>query len=186
MISFGCSEAEGKLLVTGANFQAAKGRRGEAIGLYMKALEHGAAAPYAEYGLGVAFMEMGEDAAADGRFAESLRLLESEPAGLHRELRYRNHYARGMVFFSKGDFSGAADSFRDALRVSPGRPEAMRNLELSLMSLERDGAAGAGTGEVGGETEAMTLMFEYIRQREVEQWKSREWPEEEHEPGNDR
>jgi len=182
----GCSGAEGKLLVTRANFQAARGMRGDAINLYMRALEHETAAPYAEYGLGLLFLGMGEDAAAAARFAETQRLLETEPAGLHRELRYRNHYARGMVFFGSGDFPGAAASFRDALRVSGGRLEAMRNLELSLKSVEAKNSAAAGPGEGGGVTEATTPVFEYVRQKEVEQWKSREWPEEEHEPGDDR
>ncbi|MCL2599992.1 MAG: tetratricopeptide repeat protein, partial [Treponema sp.] len=117
------------------------------------------------------------------------RILETQPDTLHRELRYRNHYNTGMVLFSKGDFAGAADSFRQALRVNSGRLEAMRNLELSLMSIEREGASGIGGGGeddgTGTGTEAMALVFQHIRQREVDQWRNREWPEDEYVPGGD-
>jgi len=187
ILASGCSDSRGRLLVMRANFNASGGSHARAIGLYLQALEHPAAAPYAEYGLGLLFFAMEEEAAALGRFAETARLLEVAPEGLHRELRYRNHYNAGVVLFSKGDFDGAASAFREALRVSPGRVEAMRNLELSLMSVERrDDRPAAGAGTEGGATEAMTLMFEYIRQREVEQWRSRDWPEEEYAPGDDR
>ena len=182
----GCADAPGKLLVTRANFMSARGMHAEAIYLYLRALEHPAAAPYAEYGLGLVFFVMGEGSAALNRLEEAGRILETLPEGQHRELRYRNHYNTGMVLFSKGDFEGAADSFRRALRVSGGRLEAMRNLELALMSVEREGGAGVG-GNGGGEgSQAMDLAFRYIRERETEQWRGRQWPEEEYAPGDDR
>jgi len=182
----GCAEAPGRLLVMRANFLSARGMHAEAIRLYMQALDHKAVAPYAEYGLGLIFFALGEESAALSRFAEATRMLDALPEGLHRELRYRNHYNTGIVLFSKRDFEGAADSFRDALRISGGRIEAMRNLELSLMSIEREEAAGAGRGGGGAASEAMSLVFDYIRQKEVEQWRNREWPEEERLPGDDR
>ena len=188
LILGGCAEAPGRLLVMRANFASARGMYTEAISLYLEALGHPAVAPYAEYGLGLVFFAMGENTAALNRFAAAERTLETLPEGLHRELRYRNHYNAGMVLFSKGDFAGAANSFRQALRVSGGRIEAMRNLELSLMSIEREDELGVGGGgnDGGASTEAMGLAFQYIQQREVEQWRSREWPEEEYAPGDDR
>jgi len=183
----GCAEAPGRLLVMRANFMTARGMYTEAIALYMEALEHPGAAPYAEYGLGLIFFALGEDAAALNRFLEADRILETLPDALHRELRYRNHYNTGMVLFGKGDFDGAAESFRNALRISGGRIEAMRNLELSLMSIERE--SGSGVGQGGGDgtgTEAMALTFRHIQRREVEQWRNREWPEEEYVAGDDR
>jgi len=156
------------------------------MGLYLRALGCEGAAPYAEHGLGLSFFALGEEGAALARFAEAGRLLEALPEGQHRELRFRNHYNAGVVLFSKGDFAGAAESFRQALRAGSGRIEAMRNLELSLLSMEREGGAGAGAGEGGGPSQAMALAFGYIRQREVEQWRSRDWPEEECPSGDDR
>jgi len=185
----GCGDAPGKLLVTRANFLSARGMHAEAMHLYLQALGHEAVAPYAEYGLGLAFLSLGEEAAALGRFAEAARMLDDLPENLHRELRFRNHYNTGMVLFIKGDFAGAAESFREALRASGGRIEAIRNLELSLLSIEREappGAAGGGAGEGGDAAGAMALAFQHIQRREVEQWRNREWPEEERGPGNDR
>jgi len=182
----GCAEAPGRLLVMRAGFMHARGMSAEAISLYMQALGHPGAVPYAEYGLGVVFMSLGEDAAALARFAAAAEALDALPEAPHRELRHRNHYNMGMVLFAKGDFAGAAASFRDALRVIPGRIEAMRNLELSLMSMEREDATGAGLGGEGGMDEAMSVTFERIRQMEVERWRGQEWPEEERAPGDDR
>jgi len=188
LLAGGCAEAPGRLLIARANIMSARGTYTEAISLYLEALGHPGVAPYAEYGLGLVFFAMGEDAAALSRFAEAERKLEALPDALHRELRFRNHYNTGMVLFSKGDFPGAASSFRQALRVSSGRIEAMRNLELSLMSIEREEELSVGEGGNGGgtQTEAMSLVFQYIQQREVEQWRSREWPEEDYAPGDDR
>ena len=182
----GCAEAPGRLLIMRANFMSARGMYTDAISLYLEALEHRGVEPYAEYGLGLVFFALGEETAALNRFAAAERILETLPDTLHRELRYRNHYNTGMVLFSKGDFAGAANSFRQALRVSSGRIEAMRNLELSLMSIERDDGSGIGGNGEGTTTEAMALAFQYIQQREVEQWRSQEWPEEDYAPGDDR
>ena len=182
----GCAEAPGRLLVMRANSLAARGMHAQAIALYLEARGHEGAAPYAEFGLGLTFLALGEEEAALGRFAEAGRLLDALPEGLHGELRYRNHYNSGIVLFSKGDFAGAADSFREALRASSGRLEAMRNLELSLMSAERESSGGAGEGGGGEPSEAMALAFEHIRQQGVEQWRNRAWPEDERAPGDDR
>jgi tetratricopeptide (TPR) repeat protein len=183
-----CSGVHGKLLVTRANFMAARGMNSEAVRLYMEAAEHEDVAAYAQYGLGLVFFAMDENEAAAGRFAMAEQLLEAMPEKLHRELRYRNHYNAGIVLFTGGDFAGAAGAFRNALRTSSGRTEAMRNLELSLKSLERNGenTAGGGGADNAGSDEAMAQVFQYIRQKEVEKWRSREWPQEEHAPGDDR
>jgi len=187
-LALAACDAPGKLQVMRANSLVARGSHSEAILLYLRALEHPASAPYAEHGLGTAFHVMGEDAAALDRFAGVARALDALPEGRHRELRFRNHYNAGVVLFGEGDFDGAAAAFRDALRVSGGRLEAMRNLELSLMSREAEGdrGGGGGRGAAGATTEAMELTFGHLRAAEVERWRGREWPEEDRTPGDDR
>ncbi|MCL2557057.1 MAG: tetratricopeptide repeat protein [Treponema sp.] len=185
----GCADtisgARGRLLVARANVAFERGRTDQAIGLYLRALEYEAAAPYAEYGLGLIFFSLGEDAAALGRFERAAEELGALPESLHRELRFRNHYNSGVVLFGKGDFDGAAGSFRDALRISGGRAEAMRNLELSLLSIEQETSARSRAG-ASEQSEAMSLAFDRIRQMEAERWRGRQWPEEEPAPGDDR
>jgi len=177
-----CSPA--KLFIMEANYYNSRGKFDEAIASYHKALEYKEAAPYAEYGLGSVFYSLDENKAALEHFANSQKILQSLSAAEHRELRYRNNYNSGVALFSEGDFSAAALAFREALRTEPGKIEAKRNLELSLMSIARE-RAGEGHTEKQQENETRAAIFEYLRQKEQNQWKSREWGSEEQTTGPD-
>jgi Ca-activated chloride channel family protein len=167
----GCSNASGKLLVIEANFLSSQGRFTEAVDKYTKALEYKDAAPYAEYGLGSVYFSMGEEEAALDSFAKARNMLDSLPPISNRELRYRVCYNTGVALFSRENFSGAADSFRDALKIDGRKTEAKRNLELSLLSTARQNTV---SGE-HRENEGITALFDYIRQKEIDQWANKEW-----------
>ena len=171
----GCSNAAGKLLIIEANFLSSQGRFTEAVAKYTKALDYEDAAPYAEYGLGSVYFAMGEEEAALDNFAKAGNLLDKLPPNLNRELRYRVCYNTGIALFSGGNFSGAADSFRDALKTDGRKTEAKRNLELSLLSTARQSTVGGEQRE----NEGATALFDYIRQKELDQWTNREWQPEE-------
>jgi Ca-activated chloride channel family protein len=172
----GCSNATGKLLVIEANLLSSQGRFTEAVTKYTKALEYEDAAPYAEYGLGYLCLSMGEEEDALNNFTRARIMLDSLPPISNRELRYRVCYNMGIAQFSRGNFSGAADSFRDALRIDGRKTEAKRNLELSILSSARQNASGGDYRE----NEGLSALFEYIRQKELGQWSNREWqPEDE-------
>jgi len=179
LLMCGCSRMGGKLLVMDANFQNARGMYIRAISSYMKARDYAEAAPYSEFGLGSVYFSLGEEKAALDRFAEAEAMLESFDPAASRELHYRIHYNTGVVLFSEGDFSGAIDSFRKALKVDGGKKEAKRNLELSIRSIAREDSSDGGKNGDEGENESMTALFEYVRQKEYNQWKSREWQKEE-------
>jgi Ca-activated chloride channel family protein len=181
----GCTRISGKLLIMEANFHFSRGRYTDAISSYLKAYAYSEAEPYAEFGLGSVYFTMGEEKAALERFASAKRTLESFDTAVNRELKYRIHYNTGVVLFSEGDYSGAVDYFRNALKTDGGKKEAKRNLELSLRSLERETASGDGKNDGEGEHESRLALFEYIRQKEINQWKSREWQEEEDTSGPD-
>jgi Ca-activated chloride channel family protein len=151
----------------------------EAIASYLKALNHDEAVPYAEYGLAYVFSALDEGEAALDRYieAEKFLLLNSED---HPELRFRIHYNMGIIYFENENYTEAINSFKEALKVDGSRIEAKRNLELSLLSIARsnlpqgtspqeaeDGRQGSGGGS--------TVIFEYLKDKEQEQWKSREW-----------
>jgi Ca-activated chloride channel family protein len=182
----GCSGISGKLHIIEGNYHHSREKYADAITSYMKAFEYSEAAPYAEYGLGLAYFAVGEEKAAITRYAEVRNLLDVQPT-LHRELRYRVHYNTGVALFSEGNYSAAADSFREALRADGRKVEAKRNLELSLKSHARESASGSAPdgGENSERDESVDILFEYIRQKEVNQWKSREWPEEDAVSGPD-
>ncbi|MDR0495519.1 MAG: tetratricopeptide repeat protein [Treponema sp.] len=173
----GCSRVPEKLLIMEANFHHSRGMHTEAISSYQQAREHEEAAPYSEFGLGSAYFALGEEKAALKRFAEAGKLLESHSPDSHRELRYRIHYNTGVVLFSEGDFSGAVDSFRKALKTDGGKKDAKRNLELSIQSLAREHKADGNKNK--DENESMNILFQYVRQKEFNQWKSRQWEQEE-------
>jgi Ca-activated chloride channel family protein len=179
LLGSSCSGVQGKLYLMEGNFYNSRGMYTEAVASYLKALDYPDAAPYGEYGLGSAYFALEEGKAALERYREAEKELENLTKGHHRELLYRIHYNSGIILFEGGDYDEAAAAFKDALKVNGGRVEAKRNLELSLLfSLSqgspRTGAANSGAGEEGGGAGTSTL-FEYLRRKEQDQWKSREW-----------
>jgi len=169
--------SQGKLLLLEANYLNSQGRHDEAIVPYLKALGHEEAAPYAEYGLGLAFYSLDDVNAALLRYDNSQKMLMNYSSAEHRELRYRNNYNSGIVFFEEGDFQSAASAFREALRADSRRIDAKINLELSLLSITRD--TGSDNNDTRQENESREILFDFIRQQEEHYWKSREWTPEE-------
>jgi len=182
VLLFFTSCSEGKLLLLEANYLNVLGRYDEAITPYLKALNYEDSAPYAEYGLGVAFYQLDEGKAALNRYNDSRKLLEKYTNNEHRELRFRNHYNSGVIHFEEGDYHSAADAFKEALRTDPRRLDAKRNLELSLMSMSMETNTESRTGN---REESREILFEYLKQDEQQKWKSREWTPEENYTGPD-
>jgi Ca-activated chloride channel family protein len=180
-----CSGVSGKLRVIEGNFYYARGMYSGAAASYSRALEDGEAAPYAEYGLGTAVFSRDGGNAALEQYAAAEHKLETAPAEEHRELRYRIAYNSGLVFFGQGDYGAAAKAFRRALELDGSRIEAKRNLELSLLSLSRDNGGTGQKKQDGPPGEAEAALFEYLRLKEQNQWKSRTWIEEENFSGPD-
>ncbi|MDR2029686.1 MAG: tetratricopeptide repeat protein [Treponema sp.] len=177
---FSCSPVSGKLLLMGGNFFNSQGMYTEAISSYLEALRFPETVPYAEYGLGSVYLSMGEDDAALQRFSAAEAALRTFPREDHRELLYRIHYNTGIARFQGGDFTGAAAQFREALETDSGRIEAKRNLELSLLFLIRQNAAAAASSpsvDIRESREGPRGLFDYLRRKEQDQWKSREWLE---------
>ena len=187
LVLFVClsSCTRGKLLIMEANYYNSRGRFNDAITSYFKALEYTEAAAYAQYGLGSVFYSLNEEKAALERFGNCGSLLDNLSPAEHRELRYRNIYNSGIIYFSEGDYIGAAEAFKDALRLDPRRLDAKHNLELSLMSLSRQSAGEGNTENQEQDSEARSVLFEYLKQKEQNQWKSREWDIDDNQTGPD-
>jgi Ca-activated chloride channel family protein len=171
------SRAAGKLMLLRGNFLSGRGMHTEAILAYLEALEYDETAAYAEYGMGAVFLAMDEEEAALQRFAAAEERLAGMSWGDHRELIYRISYNRGVVHFHAGDFAAAADQFRSALETDGNRIEAKRNLELSLLSLagQSSGPSPAASLSLQEEPGASKTLFDYIRRKEQDRWKSLEW-----------
>ena len=176
---------EGKLQVWHGNYHQKRGYYNEAVSAYLQALEHDNSVPYAEYGLGSSYFVLEESAAAMERYLSSEKSLEALPEDQHRELRIRLRYNMGIIYFEQGDYEKAAGLFRNALEMDGSRIEAKRNLELSLISIASKRQPPHAPEGQGEETETIKeqssqslVLFDYLRKKEQEIWKSREWTEE--------
>jgi Ca-activated chloride channel family protein len=170
------------------NFFTSRGMYTEAIASYLKAQPYGEARAYAEFGLGSAYFSLDEGAIALERFAAAEKALRETSTKPYPELAYRIHYNTGVVRFKEGDYSGAVQSFRSALAVDGGRIEAKRNLELSLLSLSQrkiPQPVSQNKAEIRDFHDQTSVLFDYLRRKEQNQWKSREWIEESPDSGPD-
>jgi tetratricopeptide (TPR) repeat protein len=98
----------------------------------------------------------------------------------HRELAYRIHYNAGIAYYNAGNAQAAAREFRAALLVNPRRIAAKRNLEISLATLENtNGVEMSETKSIRpiqeGAARGNSVLFDFIRQKEIGRWKSWEW-----------
>jgi Ca-activated chloride channel family protein len=187
LLAVSCSQVSGKLMLIRGNFFNAQGLYTEAILSYLEALEFTETAPYAEYGLGSVYLSLDEGTAALQHFAAAEKGLAPLLREEHHELIYRIHYNSGVVCFQIGDYGGAAEQFRTALETDSSRIEAKRNLELSLLSLTRQSSPASGSPgiDLREEQKGPQVLFDYIRRKEHDQWKSREWTEDTRAAGPD-
>jgi len=182
VVFFLSSCSEGRLLLLEVNYLISRGKYDEAIVPAQKALNYENAAPYAEYSLGLTFHSLDDDKAALQRYNNSQKMLDSLSANEHGELRYRNYYNSGIIYFDEGNFHSAAEAFREALRVDPKKIDAKRNLEISLISIQMEVDRKNRTETKSGTRE---IIFDYLKQQEQQKWKSREWTAEERYTGPD-
>lgn len=155
----------------------------EAISAYSEALRYTEATPYAEYGLGLVYLFLGEDTSAFTRFDNASAMMDSELINQDDELNYRIHYNRGILHFQASHFDEAAFEFRNALEIDEDRIEAKRNLELSLLSMEQqNSAASSSPVEITSDQSKDNTLFDYLRQKEVDSWKAPEISEDQDSP----
>ena len=186
-----CDNTQGQLLIMEGNFFSVRGLYNEAISSYHRALNYSDVVPYAEFGLGTAYFALDENTAALERYNAAGRGVSELKREAHGELSYRVNYNMGIIFFEKGEYQEAAQAFREALKIDSGRIEAKRNLELSLLTINRLTSPQAASSVEGmdstreGKSSGSSVIVEYLRQKEQEQWKSREWSAESDSSGPD-
>ncbi len=173
------SSVPGRLAILTGNMAFQQGRYTEAIAEYLRATGYKEMVPYGNYGLGSVYLALGELPSALDRFAEAEEVLKAQGAsrfsGSIKELLYRIRYNRALALFQGEDYEGAAQGFRSALEVDGERRGAKRNLELSLLYLARKAAPSAQSAPFEGRQEsgAAKTLFDYIREKESDRWKSR-------------
>lgn len=184
-----CEGVGGKLQLVEGNFYFSRGMMNEAVGAYLLARENPSLAPYADFALGTAYLVLEQQEAALERFLKAEEGLASPAENVN--LLYRIRYNSGVVRFERGDFKGAADDFQGALKADGSAREAKRNLELSQISLHMKNQASAieetQTSAIAEERDGRQgeIIFDFVRQKELERWKSWEWTGGEAESGAD-
>lgn len=173
-----CSASVERLALLEANYLAARSSHAAAIEAYLEAVQSEDFSAYGEYGLATLYLGMGEYTAALEGFDHAGERISNKPeAAVHKELQYRIAYNRGIALFQESAFEAAAEAFRKALELDPARFEAKRNLELSLLSQNRTRttSSGAASLDIRDDAGPSDTVFDYIREKEEERWKSREW-----------
>ena len=176
-----CARNQARLLIMEGNFFSSRGLYTEAISSYLRAMNFEEAAPYAKFALGAVYFTLDEGQAALERYTAAKRLLLEMGQEGHTELTFRLFYNSGIIYFERGEYDEAVRAFRQALRIDGSRIEAKRNLELSLISFERSASPQAASSqemaESAGEASSLSasIILEYLREREQEHWRNREW-----------
>jgi tetratricopeptide (TPR) repeat protein len=184
-----CNGLEGKLKLIEGNFFFSRGKYNEAIGAYLEAGEDPKLSSYVNFALGSAYLVLERPDAALERFARAEQNLEGGRE--NSTLLHRIRYNSGVIRFELGDFKGAADDFRSAIEADNSRPDAKRNLELSLVSQymknESSVVQQINTGSIAEEENRIRneIIFDFIRQKEVDKWKGWEWTGEDNDSGPD-
>jgi tetratricopeptide (TPR) repeat protein len=170
-----CTPVMAKLKLVEGNVYFSRGLYAESAGAYIEAMKDAKTAPYAADALGSVYFAMEQDDAALARFGEAE---ESAAVEENRELIYRSRYNSGIVRFKNSDFSGAAADFKRAIEADNTRIDDKINFELSMLSLmQKKENAHVRTTQNGYVNEddrrrKSEILFNYVRQKESDRWKS--------------
>lgn len=135
--------------------------------------------PWVQYNLGNVYQFLGESNAALSLWLS----IDDTPSS---ELSFRLAFNKGYLFFQKGQYQEAFDSFKQALVLRPASLEAKQNLELTLakiQALNNNPVVALPRSQEGSRNPSATpqetrAMLDYIRRLESEKWKNlKEKPE---------
>jgi Ca-activated chloride channel family protein len=188
MSCISCTAVSARLELVKGNMNFSRGKYAEAAAAYIEAMKDSGAAPYASYALGNVYFATGQNEAALDRYAEAEK---NAHARENRELVYRSRYNSGIARFTGGDFEAAAGDFRRALSADGSRVDAKVNFELSLLQLMRKKEdAQVRTTQRGSVSEderrrKSEILFNFVRQKEADRWKSWDFTVESEDAGPD-
>lgn len=124
---------------------------------------------YAVYALASVYL-------AQDEYEAALQRLSTVSEDAPGPLRSSKWYQAGIIAFRKGSFEDASVYFRKSLEEDPSSIDAKINLELSqrsLVSATAPRTAGSsGFRENRQDGDESDTIFDYIRQKEEERWKS--------------
>ena len=178
----GCGALNSKLEIFEANFYFSRGMVNEAISKYLSAAENQETAPYAHFALGTIYLALEQHDAALERFIMAEKSLPvSDNNSASASILYKIRYNACIVHFEKGEYREAAASFKGALEIDRQQRNAKRNLELSFLLLDNKSQNAelennqAGSIASGSRSGSSGILFDYMRRKEMDKWKSIEW-----------
>jgi tetratricopeptide (TPR) repeat protein len=166
-----CAPVSSRVSFLGGRLALTSAQSWRAFPAFTRAADHQPIRGWAEYALGSACLLKGELEAAQSY----LRPLTTQ--GLPRELAWRVWYNLGNALYQQADWLGALDAYRSALRLYPASIAAKRNLELTLRQLDRESLPASSSAPLqrGQDESEGSSFFNYIREKEADRWKGREW-----------
>jgi Ca-activated chloride channel homolog len=114
-----------------------QGKPREAVGPADTALRLAPDDPLVQYDAGTARL-------GAGRGRQAVPPLEKAAKSAPRELAPAAHYNLGNARLAAGDAAGAAEAFKQTLRLQPGNQDAKYNLELALREEQKQKMGGQG------------------------------------------
>lgn len=172
-----CNGLEPGLSVLKGNYNYQIGEFQRATINYVAGLERGRFTQWIYYNMGNVYFSLGESGAA-------LDVWSNVDSAEDRDLQYRLHFNKGVLYYQLGRYEEAYGLFKEALKSDPTSIDAKINLELTL------GKLAAPASQIGSsdrensktlENPAETKrMLEYIRRKEGKLWFSSEKEKEKH------
>jgi len=176
-LSVSCDDFASSLNVLVGNVNHAKGRQQKSILNYLHAddlLQGGS--DVVLYNLANVYYSLGEDDAA-------LQIWDlAESITNDRDILYRIAFNRGVLFYRKGRFHEAYNSFKQALKLNPDDLDTKINLEDSLLRISEFAGTGNSRSEANNsinefaeEDENIVLeegehILDYVKRKETGIW----------------
>ena len=147
---------------------------------FMKAVENSSqnknqkVLPYALYNLGTAYSMLAEEDAALEKYNQVLLMHD-----LSEELKYSVYYNLGIMCYKNGDFQGASENFKQAIKIDNTKTDAKINMEMSIQMIQaktrqNESKVNPASKNQNTKNGAEEKIFKHIKENDKKRWKNAE------------
>ena len=130
--------------------------------------------PYALYNLGTSYTMLAEEDAALEKYNQVLLM-----QGISQELQYSVYYNLGVMCFKNGDFQGASENFKQAIKIDNTKTDAKINMEMSMQMIQtktrqNESKINPAGHNPNAQNDTEEKIFKHIKENDKKQWKNAE------------
>ena len=130
--------------------------------------------PYALYNLGTSYTMLAEEHAAIQKYNPVLLM-----QGISQELQYSVYYNLGVMCFKNGDFQGASENFKQAIKIDNTKTDAKINMEMSMQMIQtktrqNESKINPAGHNPNAQNDTEEKIFKHIKENDKKQWKNAE------------